>query len=137
MQNFQEFLDIIQKLRSEQGCPWDKQQTILTMKEFILEEAQEIVDAIEKKDNEELKEELGDLLLNILLIAQIAKEQNLFTIEDVLISIKEKIIRRHPHVFGDVKVSSIEEIRDNWEKIKQQEKQEKLDQLKFKQSQKI
>ncbi|MBI5392294.1 nucleotide pyrophosphohydrolase [Candidatus Woesearchaeota archaeon] len=124
-QNFQEFVQLIEQLRSENGCPWDKEQTFITMKEFLIEEAQEIADAIDKDDIEEVKKELGDLILNILLVTQIAKEKNLFDINDVLSAIREKVVRRHPHVFGDVKVNSIEEIRQNWEKIKLIEKEEK------------
>jgi MazG family protein len=124
-QKFEEFIGIIQRLRSKDGCPWDREQTFITMKEFLIEEAQEIAEAIDKNNVEEIKEELGDLLLNILLIVQIAKEQNMFDIDDVLSAIKEKIIRRHPHVFGDTKVNSIEEVRENWKKIKELENQEK------------
>ena len=120
---FRQFCNIIAQLRDPQnGCPWDKEQTSSTLKDYILEEAYETVEAIGQNDPEHLKEELGDLLLQIILQSQIASEGNLFTIDDVISNIKEKIIRRHPHVFGDKSVNTAEGVEIQWDKIKQKEK---------------
>ena len=109
-------------LRSENGCPWDREQTHSTLRPNMLEEAYEAVDAIDDNDMAHLKEELGDVLLQVIFHAQIAKENKKFDIYDVLDTINEKMIRRHPHVFGDSKATTEEEIRKEWEKIKQLEK---------------
>lgn len=122
MENLKELIDVIKVLRSENGCKWDKEQTHTSLRPNMLEEAYEAVDAIDNKDIKHLKEELGDVLLQVVLHSQIASEDGNFTIDDVAKGIKEKLIRRHPHVFGDVKVNSIDEIWENWEKIKQEEK---------------
>ena len=119
---FQELVDVIAKLRAPDGCPWDREQTHKTLKPNMLEEAYEAVDAMESGDMKHLKEELGDVLLQVVLHAQIAKEEGQFNIEDVAKGIKEKIIHRHPHVFGDVKVNSSADVMDNWDKLKQEEK---------------
>lgn len=120
--NLEELVEVIRVLRSENGCQWDREQTHYTLKPNMLEEAYEAVDAIDSNDMKHLKEELGDVLLQVVLHSQIAKESGAFTIEDVAQGIKEKLIRRHPHVFGDVKVGSTKEILDNWDEIKKQEK---------------
>ncbi len=117
-----ELIEIIAKLRAPDGCPWDREQTHKTLKPNMLEEAYEAVDAMESGDIKHLKEELGDVLLQVVLHAQIASEEGAFNIEDVARGIKEKLIHRHPHVFGDVKVSSTTEVLDNWDKLKQEEK---------------
>ena len=96
---FKEFVGIVKRLRKE--CPWDKEQTFDSIKSNTLEEAYEVVEAIDNKDYNELKKELGDLFLHILFHAQIAEENNHFTLEDVIDSINEKLIRRHPHIYGD------------------------------------
>lgn len=114
--NFQDLVDIMYRLRRE--CPWDKEQTHDSIKASTLEEAYETVQAIDEKDYDELKKELGDLLFHVLFHSAIAEENGTFTLEDVVDSIAEKLIRRHPHVFGDVKVSGTEEIKANWEAIK-------------------
>ncbi len=118
-EKFDELLQIMYKLRNE--CSWDKVQTFDSIKAATLEEAYEVVEAIDNKDYDDLKSELGDLLLHIVFHSVIAEEKNLFTISEVIDSIKEKLIRRHPHVFGDVKVKTNKEIENNWEKIKMQE----------------
>lgn len=121
----QTFIQIIKKLRSPKGCPWDKKQTHHSLKQHLLEETYEVLDAIDKKDTEHLKEELGDLLLQVILHAQIATDLKEFTIEDVARNISEKIIRRHPHVFGNVRVRGSSDVLKNWEKIKDTEKEKK------------
>ncbi len=120
--NLERLIEIISILRSENGCKWDREQTHSTLKRNMLEEAYEAVDAIDDNDLNHLKEELGDVLLQVVLHAQIAKEENAFNIEDVAKGISDKLIHRHPHVFGDVKVQSTDEILDNWEKLKKEEK---------------
>ncbi|HEY7750833.1 MAG TPA: nucleoside triphosphate pyrophosphohydrolase [Ignavibacteriaceae bacterium] len=122
--NFNEFVGIVKRLRKE--CPWDREQTNDSIKAATIEEAYEVVEAIEKKDYSELKNELGDLLLHVVFHTIIASESNNFSIDDVIESIKDKMIRRHPHVFGDVKVSGSEEVKKNWEEIKLSEGREAL-----------
>lgn len=116
---FNEFVEIVKRLRKE--CPWDREQTNDSIKAATIEEAYEVVEAIEKKNYEELRNELGDLLLHVVFHTIIASESNDFTIDDVINSIKEKLIRRHPHVFGDLKVSGSAEVKKNWEEIKLEE----------------
>ncbi|MGQ9607963.1 MAG: nucleoside triphosphate pyrophosphohydrolase [bacterium] len=121
--SFSELVEVIAKLRGEEGCPWDRQQTHDTLKINIIEEAYEALEAIDEKDDEKIEEELGDLLMQVLLNAQIAKEEGKFDIYGVIQKIKEKLIRRHPHVFGDVKVKSAHEVIQNWDEIKSKEKE--------------
>jgi len=116
---FNEFVEIVKRLRKE--CPWDREQTNDSIKAATIEEAYEVVEAIEKKNYDELKNELGDLLLHVVFHTIIASESNGFTIDDVIDSIQSKLIRRHPHVFGDVKVSGANEVKKNWEEIKLEE----------------
>ena len=116
---FNEFVEIVKRLRKE--CPWDREQTNDSIKAATIEEAYEVVESIERKNFEELKKELGDLLLHVVFHTIIASETNDFTIDDVIDSIKEKLIRRHPHVFGEVKVSGADEVKKNWEEIKMEE----------------
>ena len=123
MEKFDEFVATIAALRSENGCPWDRKQTHESLKECLVEETGEVLEAIDKKDDANLCEELGDVLLQVVMHAQIAAEEGRFTIEDVISGVNEKMIRRHPHVFGDIKVSSVEEGLDLWEQIKQKEKE--------------
>lgn len=115
-------IEIIDILRSPNGCKWDREQTHATLKRNMLEEAYEAVDAINDNDPKHLREELGDVLLQVVLHAQIAKEEGDFNIEDVAKTLNDKLIHRHPHVFGDVKVQNTQEILDNWEKLKKEEK---------------
>ncbi len=123
--NLEKLIEVIATLRGENGCKWDKEQTHKTLRPNMLEEAYEAVDAMESGNVNNLKEELGDVLLQVILHAQIAKDEEEFDIEDVAKGISDKLIRRHPHVFGDVKVNSTDEILDNWDKIKQKEKPER------------
>ncbi|MCX8083851.1 MAG: nucleoside triphosphate pyrophosphohydrolase [Calditerrivibrio sp.] len=122
---FREFVNIVKKLRSPDGCPWDRQQTLYSLKEYLIEEAFELVDAIDRKDIDNIKEELGDLLLHVVLHAVIAEEESYFTLNEVIKNISDKLIRRHPHVFGDVEVKSSDDVMINWEKIKKEEKKDR------------
>ncbi|MCU0342787.1 MAG: nucleoside triphosphate pyrophosphohydrolase [Ignavibacterium sp.] len=121
---FTEFIKIVKRLRKE--CPWDKEQTNDSIKANTIEEAYEVVEAIDNKDFNELKKELGDLLLHVVFHTQIAEEDNHFTIDDVIESIQEKLIRRHPHVFGEVKVADSNQVKKNWEEIKLSEGRESV-----------
>ncbi len=122
MKELKELIDIMATLRSENGCNWDKKQTYDSLKEYIIEEAYEVVDAVESRNFEHMKEELGDLLFNIVFYAQIASEDKKFNINDVAKDISEKLIRRHPHVFNVPANLTPDEVLANWNKIKQQEK---------------
>lgn len=115
-------INIIATLRGEQGCPWDREQTHYSLKKNMIEEAYEAVDAIEDADSKHLKEELGDVLLQVVLHSQIAKESNEFDIEDVAKGISDKLVYRHPHVFGDAHVDCADDVVDAWEKLKAKEK---------------
>jgi tetrapyrrole methylase family protein/MazG family protein len=115
-------LEIMRKLRSEQGCPWDREQTLQTLKPFLVEECYEVLEAIDSGDRRHLEEELGDVLLQIVFQSQICAEEGSFTFEDVANHISNKLLRRHPHVFGDVKVADSQEVLKNWETIKRSEK---------------
>ena len=123
--DFSDFVKVVARLRAPDGCVWDRAQTHETLKKYFMEETEEVLEAIDKQDFENLCEELGDVLLQIVLHAQIASEEGKFTIDDVIQGIADKMIRRHPWVFGDMEIDSIEENIDLWEKIKQQEKAEK------------
>lgn len=116
---YKELEEIVRLLRKE--CPWDRIQTNDSIKEATLEEAYEVIDAIERKDFDELKKELGDLLLHVIFHSVIAEEENKFTLAEVINLEKEKLIRRHPHVFGDVDVKDHNEVKQNWERIKLEE----------------
>lgn len=115
---FRELLDIIIRLRSPDGCLWDRKQTKNDGGRYLIEEAYEVLDALEKGTGEDLREELGDLLFQVLFLTRISEEEGGFDITAVLRGITEKMIRRHPHVFGDKKVKDVDEIRANWEEIK-------------------
>lgn len=118
----EKLVDLIGVLRSENGCPWDRAQTHTSLRPNMLEEAYEAVDAINSGDMANLKEELGDVLLQVILHSQIASEEQAFDIEDVAKGLHDKIISRHPHVFGSEKVTSAEDALKSWDKIKKQEK---------------
>lgn len=122
---FQELTDIIAALRAPDGCPWDRKQTFSSMKQYLSNETEEVFQAVDKNDPENLCEELGDVLLQVMLYSQIAKDQGLFDISDVIDSISRKMIRRHPHVFSDVQITSDEERDAMWNEIKKQEKQKR------------
>jgi XTP/dITP diphosphohydrolase len=130
LQAIASLIDVIAKLRDpDRGCPWDLAQTPQSLTPYILEEAYETVHAIESKNSTAIVEELGDLLLQIILQAQIASETNQFTLVDIAANITAKLIRRHPHVFGDTKVTDAAEVNLNWERIKAEEKGNKSAQL--------
>ena len=120
---FAEMIGIIAKLRGPEGCPWDRKQTLESLAPNILEEAEEVSEAVQSKDVDNLCEELGDLMMVIFMEIEIAKEKNLFTYSDVLKGAIKKFVRRHPHVFGDVKVNTPEEALAVWKKIKREEKE--------------
>ncbi len=125
MKEFDKLVEIFKILRGPNGCDWDKAQTIYSVRGHVLEEAYEVVDSIDRENWEDLKEELGDLLAQIVFISQMASEDGIFSISDVINEISDKLIRRHPHVFGDKKVSGVDEILHNWEAIKDSEKKNK------------
>ncbi|MBT9779906.1 MazG family protein [Clostridium sp. MCC353] len=125
MYTFDDLKHIMEELRSDHGCPWDKEQTHESLKKCLVEECQEALDAIDHHDKENLCEELGDVLLQVMMHSQIAMEDGDFTVDDVVNGVCEKMIRRHPHVFGGKKVSSPEESLALWNEIKKQEKAKK------------
>ena len=117
---------VIETLRGPNGCPWDKKQTFKTLSPHIIEEAYELCQALEESSTDNLKEESGDFLLQVLLIIQLANEENLFTLEEVLQTLHDKLIRRHPHVFGEEKAYTEEEAWKHWESTKNNEKKESV-----------
>jgi MazG family protein len=123
---FERLVEIMKTLRGPNGCPWDKQQDFNSLKPMLVEEVYEVLEAIETNDFEGLSEELGDLLLHVVFHAQLGKEAGKFDIDTVVQQISDKLVRRHPHVFGDESASTPEEVIKNWEAIKAQEKTEKL-----------
>ena len=125
MYTFNDLVNIIAELRSDHGCPWDREQTYESLKKCLADEAQEVYDAVDNHDMENLCEELGDVLLQVMLNSQIAREEGVFTRDDVIDGLCKKMIRRHPHVFGDAKVNSTQEGLALWNEIKEQEKAEK------------
>ena len=122
---FDHFVDIVQKLRSEKGCPWDREQSSISLKRYLLEETHELLRAIDTGDHCHVKEESGDLLYIIVLLAQIHNEEGYFAVEDVIETISTKMIRRHPHVFSGEKIESRAELRKKWLEIKNCEKAER------------
>lgn len=119
---FDKLLLIMEELRGPEGCPWDKEQDFYSLKPYIIEEAYEVVEALEKKDMKSLKEELGDLLLQIVFQAQIGKENDVFDINDVIEGIRNKLIRRHPHVFANKRIETAKQVKKTWEEIKSKER---------------
>ncbi len=123
--NLEELIDVVAKLRAPDGCPWDREQTHTSLRPNMLEEAYEAVDAIDENDMAHLREELGDVLLQVLLHSQIASESNEFTLDDVAKELKEKLIHRHPHVFGTEKINNADDVLKTWDKLKSEEKTER------------
>lgn len=123
---FEKLIEIVRTLRGPDGCMWDKKQTHESLIPYFLEEMYEVIDSIQEKDAEKLKEELGDLLLHIVFQSQLGEEEGKFTLADSINHINEKLVRRHPHVFGNVEVEDIGEIRKNWENIKLNEGRKSL-----------
>jgi tetrapyrrole methylase family protein/MazG family protein len=118
---FQDLVDIVAKLRGPAGCPWDKEQTRETLKPFLIEEFYELIDALNEGDTAGIKEELGDLLFQIVLQSQLAEEEGKFNIHDVVHGIAQKMIKRHPHVFGDKELKTSEDVKGWWEEHKKRE----------------
>jgi nucleoside triphosphate diphosphatase len=124
---FERAVSIMARLRGSGGCPWDREQTFDSIKPYTLEEAYEVLEAIDKRDWDELRGELGDLLLQVLFYSQMAHEESRFSIEDVLDQLSTKLINRHPHVFGDVTAETSADVLRNWEALKAQEKKKRLE----------
>ncbi len=122
MNSLDKLIDITKKLRSEDGCPWDKKLTLKDLKSYILEEAYEIIDALEKNDKDNIKEEAGDLLLQIIFISNICEENKDFNFSDVILQLSDKLIRRHPHVFGNKIADTAEDAKEIWDYQKKSEK---------------
>lgn len=122
--DFYTLWNIIKALRSENGCPWDKKQTPQSLKKYLIEETYEVLEAIDRENPEEIREELGDLLFLLLFLIYLYEEKNFFTLNDLLYLTSQKMIRRHPHVFGEEVVKSAEEVVNKWQKIKKKEGKE-------------
>jgi MazG family protein len=125
-EKFERAVSIMARLRAPGGCPWDREQTFDSIKPYTLEEAYEVLEAIDKRDWQELEGELGDLLLQVLFYAEMAQEEGRFSIADVLERLSKKLVERHPHVFGDVKAETSADVLRNWEALKAQEKKKRL-----------
>ncbi len=125
--NLSELVDIMRRLLGPDGCPWDREQTLETLRPYVIEEAHEVADAIDRGDRDALREELGDLLLQIVFQAELARAEGSFVLDDVVTAIIEKMVRRHPWVFGDEGVDGADAALDRWEAIKAQEKAKKGD----------
>lgn len=120
IEKFKEIVLIIERLRKE--CPWDREQTFESLRNYTIEEAFELSDAVFKKNSDEIKKELGDLLLHVIMYSEIAKETNMFELKDVIENLTKKLIYRHPHIFGEKEASNAKQVMENWEKIKLKEK---------------
>ncbi len=126
-EKFERAVSIMARLRAPGGCPWDREQTFDSIKPYTLEEAYEVLEAIDNRDWDELTGELGDLLLQVLFYAEMAQEENRFSIDDVLERLSNKLVARHPHVFGDVKADTSADVLRNWEALKAKEKKQRLE----------
>src|SRR5437016_8447822 len=120
--SFDDLVKLMTRLRGPDGCPWDRKQTLESLKPFVIEEAYEVVDAIDNNDRRALLEEIGDFLLQAVFIAELTREEGSFDIYDSVTAIHEKLVRRHPHVFGDVEARDAEQVLVNWEKLKNEER---------------
>ena len=120
--SFDELVNLMTKLRGPDGCPWDRKQSLPDLKPFVIEEAYEVVDAIDRDDRRALMEEIGDLLLESVFIAEITREEGSFDVYDSITAIHDKLVRRHPHVFADVEADDAEQVLVNWEKLKNEER---------------
>lgn len=121
MDAFKKLLDVATVLLGDNGCPWYREQTLLTLQPYLLEEAHELIEAIDSQDPQKMKEELGDVLYTVIFISKLAEKDKLFTLAESMQSITEKLIRRHPHIFGETKVQDSEDVMRNWEAIKMKE----------------
>src|SRR5262245_45070460 len=126
-QTFPRLVELMQRLLAPDGCPWDREQSFSTLRRYVLEEACEVIDAIDSGDRRELRAELGDLLLQVVFQAELARSEGSFGPDDVIAGICDKLVRRHPHVFADAKVDSAGEVLQNWERIKAAERAGKED----------
>ena len=123
-EEFTKLVKIIARLRGPDGCPWDRKQTHSSLREFLLQENYEVLESLDESDFPKLRQELGDLLLQIMLHTQIASENGEFNLKDVLENLNNKLVRRHPHIFGNEKVQGAEEVSHNWEQLKKKERKE-------------
>lgn len=121
-ETFFKLVGIIETLLAPDGCPWDREQTMLSIRSSVVEEACELKEAIENEDNAHICEELGDLFLNAIFLSKLAEKENRFTMQEAINTVSEKLVRRHPHVFGDVSIEGSEAVKRQWEKIKESEK---------------
>lgn len=121
-----ELVSIIQKLRGPNGCPWDMKQTPESLKKYLLEEVEELISAIDSADMNNICEEIGDVLYVLFMISDICRDKGSFNIDDCFAGINAKLVRRHPHVFGDVTINSDSELREQWQKIKDEEKKQSI-----------
>lgn len=121
MKEFEALLEVADILNSEGGCPWDLEQTFETLRPYVLEEAHEVLEAVDEGSDEDIVEELGDLFYTVVFYAKVAEREKRFTLKEILDTLRQKLVRRHPHVFGDA-ANDMETIKSNWEKIKKQEK---------------
>lgn len=124
-ESFLKLVKIVKKLRSPDGCPWDKEQNLYSIKDHFLEEAYELIEALDRKDVPNIREELGDVFFHVIFHAEMAESENLFNLKDVIEEISEKLIRRHPHVFANDKITESEDVITRWEEIKKEEKKDK------------
>ena len=124
MEQFDSLLHVAEKLLGPNGCPWDQTQTFLSLQPYVLEEPHEVIEAVDSDDDRRMVEELGDLLYTVIFYGKLAEKSGRFSMEEILKTIKEKLIRRHPHVFGATQVANADEVVKNWEKIKAEEKKE-------------
>lgn len=125
MKSFDDLLKLADILLGENGCPWDKKQTIFTLQKHLIEEAHEVIEAIDSKDYDHIKEELGDLLYSIIFIAKVAEKEGKFSVDELTDELYKKYVRRHPHIFGEEKLETSEEVVKAWDKIKTTEKKKK------------
>jgi len=121
MDEFQKLIDIADQLLGPQGCPWDREQTLFTLQPYLLEETHELIEAIDVQDSSKISEELGDVLYALIFIAKLGEKGSSFTLPESIRLVSEKLIRRHPHVFGDKKISSTDDVVTNWEEVKKKE----------------
>jgi len=125
MKEFDRLIEIADALHGPNGCPWDKKQTFQSLRSHVLEEVHELLDSIDEEDFKGMVEELGDILFQILFFAKLGEKSKTFTLEDIITIVSEKLVRRHPHVFGDLKVETSEEVIYHWERVKKEEKKER------------
>ena len=123
--SFEELVAVMSRLRGENGCPWDREQTMETLRTYIVEEAYELVDAISRGETTDIVEEAGDLLLQVVFLSRIAEDEGRFSMNDVVLGLTEKLVRRHPHVFADGEADTSDQVLRKWEEIKSVEKEKK------------